>query len=341
MIDSALKDDCIASIQRGTDWLARHQLRHAETESTQEFSHYTANYGAFFNPCEKGFWLATQWMDSFTLMALEASAALTDDRHRQNIVAGQAYLKSLQNLAPGAPERHGLIAEFTPTTSWCYVRDSVSAAWAFLALYQRTNEAEYLDRAKAMYNWMMTYGLDEEGFPLSGAIVHPEGDDRGQLDLLNHLQGNWHGGTLNLFYQLYRATGDERYIGTEYRTFLELFLAHNAAPEGNFVIYNKEEKASEVGDLHAALHKINDDFTTIGYLAAFRVTGEEKYLEVTTRYLDWVAGTMEGDRLSGHLSGVPVVLNLLLELEQAELIQERHAALIPHLASQILEMQSG
>lgn len=340
MIATTLHTQIKDAILKGADWLARHQHLQQKTQSIQEFSHYTANYGAFYNPCEKGDWLATQWMNSFTLMALEASNSFCGNKYQINIEAGISYLKTLQNLAPGKPETYGLVAEFTPNCSWCFVRDSVSAAWCYLAFYKKTNDPEYLERALAFFKWFMKYGLDEEGFPYSGALIHPKGNTKGQLDLLNHLQGSYHGGTLNLFYQLYQCIQDKNILGDEYQNFINLFIKKNITSDGNFIIFNKDLKGPEQADAHANLHKINDDFTTIGFLTAYQLDPQQKYLDIIYKYLDWVVSVMENGLVTGHQSGVPVILNLCCELKQINLLPERFQSLIETSCLQLINIQN-
>lgn len=257
------------------------------------------------------------WVTGFSSMA--CFAAHEAFGHQKYLTAAESalrHLKSLQVFSPFLPESYGAIREYSQLTSWSYIRDAVSVAWSFLNGYRYTKDEEYLERAIIFYKWFLKNGLDQYGYPLWGVILDSKGDRIKEPKMNQHLEGVFHGGTLNLFYQLFVATKDEKYIGEEYLNLADLVLERIQIADGSFATFDTNKMASVASDPQGDLHKVNDDMNTLGLLSVYKVTGEKKYLEAVQRFLNYVRTTYKQHGNFGPTrAGLPIALNIMHEYE--------------------------
>lgn len=255
---------------------------------------------------------APQWNHAFATMGLLSSYKMFGDKQYERSALRMAgYLKTLQILDPFDRNSYGAIREFTPQTPWCYTRDALSAAWAFVELYRHTREEEYLERARLWGEWFLKNGLDDEGWPWWGMQFGPYMDRTPQMR--NDVQGSFHGGSLNFFYHLAEATGDGKWTGEFFVRMADHFIAHIQQDDGFFRSIDRKTHTFE-GDPQCGLHRANDDLGTLGLLCAYAVTKDARYLTAIRRFLDAV---FRGQREDGHFeqscAGIPVVLNTIHE----------------------------
>lgn len=256
------------------------------------------------------------WQLAFAAMAqFSASKAFDEDLFAYSGEMMINYLKTLQIFDPYNKEHYGAIREMSQHTPWCYVRDALSGAWGFLEYYRLTGEEEYLERAKLWAEWYYKHGCNEDGLPLWGVEFAPPISD-GTPEMLNDILGCFHGGSLNFFYQLYKETGDEKYVGEKFVNFANFFLEHCQQEDGFFVSVNNKSGKSVEKDPQDGLHRSNDDFSTLGLLAAYRVTGDRKFLDGIARFLDGCFKQQNEDgSFEKSVAGIPVVLNIMIEAE--------------------------
>lgn len=257
----------------------------------------------------------TNWSMSFAVMGLlSAGRAFNEPRYERAALRAGEYLKSLQILDPFKPEFHGAIREVTPLTPWCYTRDALSTAWAFVELHRHTGDAEYLERARLWGEWFLAKGCDEEGWPLWGHQFGPWMD--GGPQMCNHLQGSFQGGSLNFLYHMARASGDAKWTGPFFVKLADHFIRHIQQPSGFFCTVDRTTKKPPERDPQGGLHRANDDLGTLGLLCAYKVTGRKEYLAATNRFLDAVfAAQREDGHFEQSCACIPVVLNTLHEGE--------------------------
>lgn len=268
---------------------------------------------------------APQWNHAFAIMGLLSSyKEFGETQYEKAALRIAGYLNTLQILDPFDRGAYGGIREFTPQTPWCYVRDALSAAWAFVELYRHTRKEEYLERAKLWGKWFLTNGLDDEGWPWWGCQFGPYTDRAPQMR--NDVQGCFHGGSLNFLYQLAEATGDTTWTGEMFVRMADHFIAHIQQDDGFFRSIDRISHKC-MADPQRGLHRSNDDWGTLGLLCAYDVTKDGRYLIAIQRFLDAV---FRGQREDGHFeqscAGIPVVLNTVHEgrthLQRSEVITE-------------------
>lgn len=179
------------------------------------------------------------------------------------------YMKTLQILDPFARNAYGAIREFTPQTPWCYVRDALSAAWAFVELHRYTREDEYLERATLWAEWFLQHGMDNEGWPWWGCSFGTHRDRAPQMR--NDVQGSIHGGSLNFFFHLAEATQDKKWTGDYFVRMADHYVEHIQQDDGFFRSIDRKTHKFET-DPQRGLHRANDDLGTLGLLCAYEVT---------------------------------------------------------------------
>jgi len=258
----------------------------------------------------------TNWQLAFASMAMLAAGKAFGSRLYEFSAAKMInYLRTLQIFDPYHMEHYGAIRESSPLCPWCYVRDALSGAWGFLEFYRATGDAEYLERAKLWYEWYIRRGSDPNDLPLWGVAFDPPLSD-GTPPMLDSYLGDFSGGSFNFFYQLHRATGDHKYIGSAFRNFAEFYLENVQKEDGFFKTVCKTDGRPPEADPQGGLHKSNDDFSSLGLLCAYRATGEKRYLDGVSKFITGVMKTQQPDgSFEKTVAGIPVVLNILLESE--------------------------
>ena len=257
---------------------------------------------------------AQNWNLAFASMGLLAAAkAFGEERYERAALRMGGYMKALQIFDPFKPEWYGAIREQTPQTPWCYTRDTLSVAWAFVELYRHTGDDEWLERARLWGEWFLAHGRDAEGWPLWGHEFEPQFPHQSR-GMRNDLQGCFQGGSLNFLYHLAKETGDEKWIGEPLVKIADLFVEHVQQPSGYFISIDRATKRPPEADPQRGLHRANDDLGTLGLLCAYRVTGDERYLRSIEKFLNAVFAAQRDDgTFEDSIAGTPVILNVLHE----------------------------
>ncbi|MBL8025590.1 MAG: hypothetical protein JNL74_04220 [Fibrobacteres bacterium] len=261
-------------------------------------------------------WAAQNWNYAFTVMGLLAAyKTFGDPKYERTAIYAGRYLKSLQILDPFHGDNYGAIREVTPFTPWCYTRDTLSVAWAFLELYRHTNEAEYLERAKLWAEWFLKKGCDEDGWPYWGHEFEPLFPSvKPWPQMSNDIQGSFQGGSLNFLYQLHKTTGEAKWIGEPFIKIADHFIKYIQYPSGFFGHVYRATKKPVDNDPQGGLHRANDDLGSLGLLCAYKVTGNKAYLDSIHKYLKAVfAGQWADGRFEESVACIPVVMNVLHE----------------------------
>lgn len=305
MMDAALKERALEFVRLAADHLVENQCHEK----------YDANYGRFPFYYEPGgeSWGANNWNLAFGFMAMYAAArALNEPKYAK---AGRdmiGYLKRLQIFDPYLQDHYGAIRELTPQTPWCYTRDALSGAWGFLEYFRETGDEMGLERAEMWFDWFMRKGMDEGGYPLWGVRFEP-GDESCQM--CNDMRGSFQGGGLNFFYQMFRTTGDDRYVGKFFENIADYFVSCIQQEDGFFRTVEAATGKVPPADPQNGLHKVNDDLGTLGLLCALQVYPKPEYQAAIDKFLKAVFARQEE---SGHFehtcAGIPVILNICHEL---------------------------
>jgi uncharacterized protein YyaL (SSP411 family) len=336
MPDKQALSDCA---RKAANWLVSNQVQYTHGQGWSDGNCGNFTWTVNLHPGEK--LLAPEWAASFSLMACaSAYKVFGDEKYLSAVKNAAVYLKSLQLFSPFLKKHFGAIREYTPATSWCYVRDAVSAAWCYIALYRLFNEQEYLERARLFMEWLCREGMDRDGFPYWGVELDKNGFNFFAPKMNPHLQGTFHGGSLNFFYQLYQATGNKDYIGNRFVNLADLVVERIQQPDGSFATYDTRAGAPVARDPQGGLHAANDDFNTIGLLCAHRITNDKRYMEAVEKFIEYAVPLFSRDAGFGpQRASLPVVANLLMEYEKYQNKQGYFSTLIEQIFELLLKVQ--
>lgn len=260
---------------------------------------------------------APQWNYSFASMGLAgAFKTFGEERYKKAAINLIEWMKTFQILDPFHEEHYGAIREHSAACPWCYTRDGVSGGWGLVEMYRLTGKEEYLERAKLFGQWLLRKGLDEEGYPWFGVQLEEPFSPGCVGHIKNDIQGNFQGGSLNYFYQMYKVTGDESWT-KPMKNIADIFVDHVQQDSGFFVsVFRDTKKPVAADDAYALLHRGNDDLGTLGLLCMYRVTGESKYLDSVSKFLEAAWGLQREDGLfEDSLAATPVILNSTYEAQ--------------------------
>lgn len=305
-LDHAVKTEAIACARGIVEWLCRSQapLRY-DNPSSGVFPWIIRENGAED--------IANNWNVAFASMGMLAAFRAFGDAVYERAALGMGrYMKSLQIFDPFKPDYYGAFREMSPQCPWNYTRDTLSVAWSFLELFRHTQDEEYLERARLFGQWFLAHGLDDDGWPLWGHEFEPYFDFR-RVQMRNDVQGSFQVGSLNFLYRLWQETKDEAWIGKSFVDMADFAITHIQQEDGFYHTILRESK-DVPPDPQGGLHRTNDDLGSLGLLCAYRVTGEQKYLDSVQKYADACMGSIAEDgTMEKSLSGIPVFLNLLHE----------------------------
>lgn len=235
----------------------------------------SADQGRFlekYNPSRSrckpaGVWLTGIYLCG--LIELRRTPVLDKALYHAAFQQGARYLKSLQCFDVRWPKAVGGFHEIYPGHTYSAPRDAATGAFALLALYNETGEAEYLDRAVRFAEWYATHGSDADGYPWDDFdLAAGQGTSR--------LRGDWQAGGALIYYQLLRVTGDRRWERPLQRVLdvLERVCAHDPGTDTAYTFH---------GDCVISVG--NDDFANTALLAGYKVFGHRRYLELVARRL--------------------------------------------------------
>jgi hypothetical protein len=260
---------------------------------------------------------APEWNYAFMSMGLAgAYKTFNDERYKLVCDRLMQVLSSFQILDPFHQEQYGAIREHSPLCPWCYTRDGISGGWGFIEYYRFSKNTQYLKRAELFADWLIKKGLDNEGYPWFGVLLDPTFDGCPQDHIKNDVQGNFQGGSLNFFYQMYKETGDKKWVAYM-KPIADIFADHVQQDSGYYVsILRDTKKPVPSNDPYAVLHRGNDDLGTIGLLGAYRVTGEKKYLASIEKFLHAVWNDQRPDGFfENSVAASPVILNITWQVQ--------------------------
>jgi rhamnogalacturonyl hydrolase YesR len=274
--------------KRTGDWIVNNQYVSHPDWDAKPFEDFDMNedmnYGRFVRnydlTAKKVTHLSTNWISGMTIYGLLMLRGLTgDDKYLESSLKGSYYLKALQNVMDANPAYRGAFSERITSNRWCAPRDALSAAWGMLRLYQSSGDTEFLVRSEMFADWHMHNAMPD-GYPI-GYFFFGEKPNKEFL-------ANCQGGSALYYYDLYRTTGKEIYLVPMLKT-VDYYVKNFINDDGSINIYfdRKTGKPGDDDSAWADMHKYNDDFSALGILAAYEVTGDKKYLDSVIKYMNW------------------------------------------------------
>jgi len=214
-----------------------------------------------------GVWL--QGLSIMGLLRLSKSPVLDANRFRTAALLGADYLASLQCFDPRWPHAHGALREMTPQATFSAPRDGATGAFALVALFRETGNDEWLWRARLFADWYMTYGSDPDGYPYDDFYL-----DTGEGK--QPLRGDWQAGGALVYYDLWRVTGEQKYLDALVKVVTVLVhLCEEGPIDGTDWNFHTTSR----------LCRGNDDFANTVLMAAYLALDERTYLDWAVRRL--------------------------------------------------------
>lgn len=308
--NKSIKTSSLKCAEGIADWLCLLQSPHKDNDANAgTYSYIVTKEGSLAQ--------ASNWNIAFAIIGLLSAYKVFNNKKYETAALNMAnYLKTLQIFDPFKKQHYGAIREVTPQTPWCYTRDALSAAWAFIELYNYTKDDEYLERAILWGEWFMNNGMDNYGWPKWGIQFEPYFKDQ-EPQMCNNIQGSFQGGSLNFFYHLAKVTGDKKWTGKFFVNIADYFITHLQQNDGIFRSINASTKKCPDADPQNALHRANDDLGTLGLLCAYKVTENRAYLDSINKFMNTVfKNQLESGHFENNVAAVPVVLNTIFEGKQ-------------------------
>jgi hypothetical protein len=209
------------------------------------------------------------------------------------------YLVSLQFMDKRRSRSYGSFRERTPQTRWGSCRDGATGCFALATLARHLDDPELKERADLYCKWYATQGSGPDTWPYR-FFDHDKGEASGC-----EIEGDWQaGGALAYFYTAC-ATGNDKWIRRGLRPVAGklLDLGRPVNVDGNGEKWHGESRIV-VG---------NDDFATVAAIAAFRSTGEKKYLDFVRERVRWILSYQDEDGSFPNGAGTFVVGLTLLD----------------------------
>ena len=189
------------------------------------------------------------------------------------------YLKTLQVTDFRLPKSIGGFRECTPQTPESYPRDAVTGGFGLCRLFKETQEQEWLDRAKMFADWWILHGTDANGWPFITFHIDKQHGHNHAMQTFGEedsgaemVKGDWQAGSAIFFYQLYKLTGEARYIEQGFDPLIR----------GLARIYEENRGKPVVDGFHGVvpISHGNDDFALVALVCAYRLTHEQRLLDL-------------------------------------------------------------
>ncbi len=277
------------------DWFVNSQLRREHGLLGCD-----ANLGRFlyyYYMPEKKVVPGINWTHGRAIFVLADAYRVTGDKkYLESAELGARYIRALQPLDPYYSVTHGAITERYPHENFAGMLDGAQAASGLLMLYRLTGNPDYLRRGKAFCDFLVRTWRRDVGMPHS-AEYYPErvlypGDPIGCI----------HQATAIPLWHCHNITGEGQYaeiiIDAANRV-----LESQREDGGIYAIPDIRAMAALPPNHHWGLGEgqdryllRNDDGIVVVVLAAYKLTGNARYLDAMVRYGEWTMANEPHER---------------------------------------------
>jgi len=261
---------------------------------------WDANNGRFlyyYYMPEKKHVAGINWSHGRALFVLADAYKITGEKkYLESAELGARYIRALQPLDPYYSVTHGAITERYPGENFAGMLDGAQAASGLLMLYQLTNNPDYLRRGLAFCDFLVRNWRPDVGVP-HAATFYPE-----KVIAPPEPIGTIHQATVIPLWHAFRITGDGRYVAPLLDAADRILTSQredggmNAIPDIKAMPalpFNHHWGLGE-GDDRYLLR--NDDAMCVVALAAYYITGNDKYLDSMVRYAKWTMANEPHER---------------------------------------------
>ena len=222
-------------------------------------------------------------------------------RFNRAAVLGADYLNTLQVADFRLPKSIGGFREHTPLTPDSYPRDAATGGFGLCRLFKETQDQVWLDRARLFADWWIKHGTDDSGWPyITFDLEKQHGHNRGMKVIGEeedgeYIKGDWQAGSAIFFYQLYKLTGEARFIEQGFDPLIA----------GLVRIYEENRGKPVVDGFHGQvpISYGNDDFALVALVCAYRLKREKKLIDLLIQRIADQNQLMDADGSYPSLGG--------------------------------------
>ncbi len=208
-------------------------------------------------------------------------------RYLEAMELGARYMRALQPLDPYYPITYGSIHEEIPQAPRGGVLDGAQAASGFLGLYHATGNPDYLRRGRAFCEFLLRTWRPDVGLPV-WAEYFPE-----RVEYWQGSMGCIHQASAIPLWHLHNITGEGQFVPPLVDAADRILRCQREDGGINYIEDIRTVKDVPLnhhwglgeGDEKYLLR--NDDGIVVVVLAAYKITGDRKYLDAMVRYADW------------------------------------------------------
>lgn len=286
------RTECLSRALRAADWFVNSQIRGERPWMGDDcrFLYY------YYMP-EKKVVPGLNWTHGRAQFVLSEAWRITKEkRYLDSMELGARYMRALQPLDPYYPITYGSIREEIPQAFRGGVLDGAQAANGFIALYHATGNPDYLRRARAFCEFLLRTWRPDKGMP-AVAEYFPERIVYGAGDYSCILQSSaiplWH---------LYNITGEGQFLPLVIDAADRILRCQRDDGGINAIEDIRSQPALPfnhhwgLGDGDDKYLLRNDDGIVVVVLAAYKITGDRKYLDAMVRYAEWTIANEPHER---------------------------------------------
>jgi len=273
------------------DWFTRQQLIFPKPWQGDQY-----RFCYYYYMPEKRYVPGLNWTHGRALFVLTEAYALTGDRrYLDSAELGMRFVRALQPLDPYYEITHGSIHEEIPQAPRGGILDGAQAASGMLMMHRVTGHPDYLRRGRAFGEF-----LRRTWHPEKGMAVFVDYDP--EKVAYDESMGCIHQASAIPLWHLYCTTGEAQYLPIIVNA-ADRILKCQRGDGGINYIPDVENKPDPGFNHHWGLGKgkekfllRNDDAIVVVVIAAYRITGNRKYLDALARYADWIVANEPHER---------------------------------------------
>jgi hypothetical protein len=315
------------------DWFVNQQLQFDKPWPGDQY-----RYCYYYYMPEKKYVPGLNWTHGRALFTITEAYTLTGDRkYIESAELGMRYVRALQPLDPYYEVSYGVIAEEIPQAPRGGILDGAQAASGMLMLHRATGNQDYLRRGKAFCDFLLRTWEEDRGMPavcefFPEKVVYPARSPENCIHQASAIP-LWH---------LYNTTGEGQYLHIVVDAADRVLACQREDGGLNYrggdVSQAPEPPMNHHWGLGEGQDKFllrNDDGVVVVVLAAYRITGDKKYLDALVRYADWIVVNEPHER---PYNAFGVQANNVLDIGK-EAGKDYTDWVLEHLQAHCLDMQ--